>query len=83
MTLEGVLIVLFVVLLVIGIRRSPMFLILSSLVLLILANLINDTYLATEPDLTRYGTFVIFIIASVLLFVQGALNLPDEFKKKV
>jgi hypothetical protein len=80
MTLIWVLLVAFGVALLIGLRSSPFFLILAGLLLLILTVVVDADILSSQPDLVRYGAFVVLVIMSLLLFVQGALNLPDEFK---
>jgi hypothetical protein len=70
----------FVIALFIGLRSSPLFLILAGLLLLIATVVVDADLLSSQADLVRYGTFVVLVIMSLLLFVQGALNLPDEFK---
>jgi hypothetical protein len=70
----------FVIALFIGLRSSPLFLILAGLLLLDATVVVDADLLSSQADLVRYGTFVVLVIMSLLLFVQGALNLPDEFK---
>lgn len=82
LTLLWVLIVLFILTLSIGLWKSPSFLILAGLLGVILTLAVDVELMDGRDDLTRYGTFVVLIVASILIFVQGALHLPEEFERR-
>jgi hypothetical protein len=80
-TLLLILLAVTLVAMAIGLWRSPFFLILSALLLVIFAVVLDAELLVFQGTLARVGTLILLIAMSIMLFAQGALHLPDEFKK--
>lgn len=78
MTVDEIVFAVFLLLLIIGLTRSAVFLIFAGLMGLVLAAVVDASILTAETPFVRYGTFLVLVAMSVVLFVRGILDLPEE-----
>lgn len=78
MTVDEIVFALFLICLIVGLTRSALFLLLSGLMALVLAAVVDASLLSAQTPFIRYGTFMVLVIAGIILFVRGAMDLPKE-----